>query len=276
MGAIGLGQQLKHLQTTASVMHTGAHPDDEDSGLLAYLARHEQARTAYLSLNRGEGGQNVIGSELFEPLVGTATFVRVDSAHVAALRGRWTVDRLGELTRADLTLLGAREGAATLRMHRVDSWGGAGEALLSIPVRVRDAGTAPDTLPRAARDSLLSVSVGRSTLRRGDTTTVRVVLRNPGPRAITYVTERECPALRFSVIDAGRRVSAWRPPVTCQVTTSAPLRGRDSAVVSQTWRADQGGDAAAPLAPGLYIVRADASGDGFPYQVAELLLRVLP
>jgi len=67
-GAMGLGQTLKRLQTTASVMHTGAHPDDEDSGLLAYLARKEQARTVYLSLNRGDGGQNVIGEELFEPL----------------------------------------------------------------------------------------------------------------------------------------------------------------------------------------------------------------
>lgn len=67
-GATGLGQALKRLQTTASAMHTGAHPDDEDSGLLAYLARREMARTSYLSLNRGEGGQNVIGTELFEPL----------------------------------------------------------------------------------------------------------------------------------------------------------------------------------------------------------------
>jgi LmbE family N-acetylglucosaminyl deacetylase len=67
-GAIGLGQLLKKLQTTASVMHTGAHPDDEDSGLLAYLARREQARTVYLSLTRGDGGQNIIGPELFEPL----------------------------------------------------------------------------------------------------------------------------------------------------------------------------------------------------------------
>ncbi|MCA1625392.1 MAG: PIG-L family deacetylase [Acidobacteria bacterium] len=68
LGASGLAQKIKRLQTTASAMHTGAHPDDEDSGLLAYLARREQARTAYLSLNRGEGGQNVIGQELFEPL----------------------------------------------------------------------------------------------------------------------------------------------------------------------------------------------------------------
>lgn len=68
MGAGGLTQKLRRLQTTASAMHTGAHPDDEDSGLLAYLARHDQARTSYLALNRGEGGQNVIGQELFEPL----------------------------------------------------------------------------------------------------------------------------------------------------------------------------------------------------------------
>jgi LmbE family N-acetylglucosaminyl deacetylase len=67
-GAAGLGQLLKRLQTTASAMHTGAHPDDEDSGLLAYLARREMARTVYLSLNRGDGGQNVIGEELFEQL----------------------------------------------------------------------------------------------------------------------------------------------------------------------------------------------------------------
>ena len=44
------------------------HPDDEDSALLAYLARGESARTAYLSLTRGDGGQNIIGSELFEAL----------------------------------------------------------------------------------------------------------------------------------------------------------------------------------------------------------------
>ncbi len=67
-GAIGLGQLLKKLSNTKSVMHIGAHPDDEDSGLLAFLARGENARTAYLSLTRGEGGQNIIGRELSEAL----------------------------------------------------------------------------------------------------------------------------------------------------------------------------------------------------------------
>ncbi|HJQ26592.1 MAG TPA: PIG-L family deacetylase [Blastocatellia bacterium] len=67
-GAAGLGQALKRLGTIASALHTGAHPDDEDSGLLAYLARGRQARTAYLSLTRGDGGQNLIGPELYETL----------------------------------------------------------------------------------------------------------------------------------------------------------------------------------------------------------------
>ncbi|MBP6002928.1 MAG: PIG-L family deacetylase [Pyrinomonadaceae bacterium] len=68
LGSSGLGQKLRRLQTTASAMHTAAHPDDEDSGLLARLARGDNARVSYLSLTRGEGGQNVIGSELFESL----------------------------------------------------------------------------------------------------------------------------------------------------------------------------------------------------------------
>jgi LmbE family N-acetylglucosaminyl deacetylase len=67
-GAIGLEQQLRRLNTTASVMMIGAHPDDEDSALLAYLSRHDHARTWYLSLTRGDGGQNIIGPELFESL----------------------------------------------------------------------------------------------------------------------------------------------------------------------------------------------------------------
>jgi len=67
-GAQGLGQLLGRLQTVASAIHTGAHPDDEDSALIARLARGDFARVAYLSASRGEGGQNVIGSELFEPL----------------------------------------------------------------------------------------------------------------------------------------------------------------------------------------------------------------
>jgi LmbE family N-acetylglucosaminyl deacetylase len=68
MGAAGLTQVLQRLQTTASVLHTGAHPDDEDSAFIARTARGDHARVAYVSLNRGEGGQNIIGPELFDAL----------------------------------------------------------------------------------------------------------------------------------------------------------------------------------------------------------------
>ena len=67
-GALGLAQLLKRLNTNASALMIGAHPDDEDTALLAYLARGESARTAYLSLTRGDGGQNIIGPELGEAL----------------------------------------------------------------------------------------------------------------------------------------------------------------------------------------------------------------
>ena len=67
-GASGLALALRRLQTIASVLHTAAHPDDESTELLAYLARGMGARAAYLALNRGEGGQNGIGPELWEAL----------------------------------------------------------------------------------------------------------------------------------------------------------------------------------------------------------------
>src|SRR5690606_16810213 len=67
-GAAGLVQKLQRLTTTASAMHTGAHPDDEDSALIARLARGDHARVAYLSLNRGEGGQNILGPEFYDAL----------------------------------------------------------------------------------------------------------------------------------------------------------------------------------------------------------------
>jgi LmbE family N-acetylglucosaminyl deacetylase len=67
-GAMGLSQALKRLDVIGSVLHTGAHPDDENSALLAWLARGLGVRTAYLSATRGEGGVNLVGPELFEDL----------------------------------------------------------------------------------------------------------------------------------------------------------------------------------------------------------------
>src|SRR5258708_5749594 len=65
-GAAGTWQRLLKLQTTASVMHTTAHPDDEQGGVLAQLSRGRGARVSLLTLTRGEAGDNAIGPELFD------------------------------------------------------------------------------------------------------------------------------------------------------------------------------------------------------------------
>jgi LmbE family N-acetylglucosaminyl deacetylase len=62
-GEIEIRQALEKLGTLGSVMMIGAHPDDEREQVLAYLALGRHMRTAYLSLTRGEGGQNLIGPE---------------------------------------------------------------------------------------------------------------------------------------------------------------------------------------------------------------------
>src|SRR4051812_32203898 len=67
-GAAALGIALRRLGTTKRVLMIGAHPDDEDTQLLAALALEQGADVAYLSLTRGEGGQNGIGPELHEAL----------------------------------------------------------------------------------------------------------------------------------------------------------------------------------------------------------------
>jgi LmbE family N-acetylglucosaminyl deacetylase len=67
-GVVALDQELRMLGHYKRVLMIGAHPDDEDTELLTVLVRGLGAEAAYLSLNRGEGGQNLIGSELGEAL----------------------------------------------------------------------------------------------------------------------------------------------------------------------------------------------------------------
>src|SRR5208283_1603252 len=61
-------QQLQSFREMGSVLYIAAHPDDENTLLIAYLARGRNYRTAYLSLTRGDGGQNVLGPEFGEEL----------------------------------------------------------------------------------------------------------------------------------------------------------------------------------------------------------------
>ena len=63
MGSAAIFQELQKLKVAGSVLYIAAHPDDENNSLLPYLAKEKKYRTAYLSLTRGDGGQNLIGSE---------------------------------------------------------------------------------------------------------------------------------------------------------------------------------------------------------------------
>jgi LmbE family N-acetylglucosaminyl deacetylase len=67
-GAAGLKLALRRLQTTARLMQVTAHPDDEDGGMLTLEARGKGVSTLLMTLTRGEGGQNKLGSNLFDVL----------------------------------------------------------------------------------------------------------------------------------------------------------------------------------------------------------------
>lgn len=67
-GAAGMARLLRSLQTRASLLLFTAHPDDEDGGMLAYESRGLGARAALMTLNRGEGGQNVMSMDLNDAL----------------------------------------------------------------------------------------------------------------------------------------------------------------------------------------------------------------
>ncbi len=61
-------QELRAFRECGSVLYIAAHPDDENTQFLAYMARGRGVRTGYLSLTRGEGGQDLIGPEIGDPL----------------------------------------------------------------------------------------------------------------------------------------------------------------------------------------------------------------
>src|SRR6476620_11780627 len=55
--------EMQKLATAGSVLYIAAHPDDENTRLISWLANEKHVRTGYLSLTRGDGGQNLIGAE---------------------------------------------------------------------------------------------------------------------------------------------------------------------------------------------------------------------
>ncbi|UFH34581.1 PIG-L family deacetylase [Flavobacterium acetivorans] len=66
--SVEIYNQIQKLNFLGSVLYIAAHPDDENTRLISYLANDQKARTGYLSLTRGDGGQNLIGPQLRELL----------------------------------------------------------------------------------------------------------------------------------------------------------------------------------------------------------------
>ncbi|WP_413998565.1 PIG-L family deacetylase [Flavobacterium sp. W1B] len=66
--SVEIYNQIQKLNFLGSVLYIAAHPDDENTRLISYLSNDKKARTGYLSLTRGDGGQNLIGPQLRELL----------------------------------------------------------------------------------------------------------------------------------------------------------------------------------------------------------------
>ncbi len=83
-------QDLRGFRQMGSVLFVAAHPDDENTLLLAYLARGRDYRTAYLSLTRGDGGQNVLGPEFGAKLGVARTQELLAARHIDGARQFFT------------------------------------------------------------------------------------------------------------------------------------------------------------------------------------------
>src|SRR5689334_11017653 len=119
-GAAGLWQTLLKLHTRASLLMLTAHPDDEDGGMLTYESRGQGARAILLTLNRGEGGQNVMSDDFWDALGLVRTEELLAAGRYYGVRQFWTAV-------ADF-------GFSKTREEALDLWGH--DRLLADAVRV--------------------------------------------------------------------------------------------------------------------------------------------
>src|SRR5215468_12154113 len=89
-GSTALWQSLKKLHTRASLIMITAHPDDEDGGMLAYQSRGQGTRVALLTLNRGEGGANVMSPDYFDALGLVRTMELLEAGRHYGVDQYWT------------------------------------------------------------------------------------------------------------------------------------------------------------------------------------------
>src|SRR5512142_2398454 len=87
---VELRQLLRKLQTTARLLHSTAHPDDEDGGMLTLESRGKGHEVVLLTLTRGEGGQNKMGSNLLDSLGVLRTLELLASDNYYGVEQRFT------------------------------------------------------------------------------------------------------------------------------------------------------------------------------------------
>ena len=89
-GSAALSQSLQKLHTRASLAMVVAHPDDEDGGMLTYESRGQGVDTTLLTLNRGEGGQNVMTSDYWDQLGTMRTQELLAAGNYYGVHQYWT------------------------------------------------------------------------------------------------------------------------------------------------------------------------------------------
>jgi LmbE family N-acetylglucosaminyl deacetylase len=89
-GSVGLSQTLQKLHTRASLAMITAHPDDEDGGMLTYESRGQGVDTTLLTLNRGEGGQNVMTGDYWDQLGTLRTQELLAAGNYYGVHQYWT------------------------------------------------------------------------------------------------------------------------------------------------------------------------------------------
>jgi LmbE family N-acetylglucosaminyl deacetylase len=89
-GSTGLSETLQKLHTRASLAMVTAHPDDEDGGMLAYESRGQGVDTTLLTLNRGEGGQNVMTADYWDQLGTLRTQELLAAGNYYGIHQYWT------------------------------------------------------------------------------------------------------------------------------------------------------------------------------------------
>jgi LmbE family N-acetylglucosaminyl deacetylase len=152
-GSTGLALALRRLGVTGRVLYVTAHPDDEHNGVLVALSRGRGLRTGLFTLTRGEGGQNEIGTELFEAL-GVLRTEELAAVHrydaVDQLFGRawefgysFSVDESFAKWGHDETL---RDVVRVVRAYRPD-------VILTLPLEAKGGGQHHQAAARLAREA---------------------------------------------------------------------------------------------------------------------------